>query len=90
MLCLCLVCASLNCDKPRATHHGRATTAVVAPRVLTGRGAIAHATVVAAAEGGFYAGDVPPAPAGMQWWEYLPDVPPLPTPAEILGANYSR
>lgn len=39
---------------------------------------------------GFYVNNLPPAPAGVEWWAYRPGVPLLPTPAEVLGANYSR
>lgn len=38
----------------------------------------------------FYEHDLPPAPAGLEWWEYLPDVPLLPPPAEVLGPNFTR
>ncbi|KAK9811621.1 hypothetical protein WJX72_007134 [[Myrmecia] bisecta] len=33
---------------------------------------------------------VPPAPAGLQWWHYRPEVPPLPDPASYLhDPNYT-
>ncbi|KAL3134039.1 hypothetical protein ABBQ32_008471 [Trebouxia sp. C0010 RCD-2024] len=31
--------------------------------------------------------DVPPAPPGLIWWEYLPGVPPLPDPATYFGLS---
>ncbi|KAK9804434.1 hypothetical protein WJX72_012500 [[Myrmecia] bisecta] len=31
----------------------------------------------------------PPAPPGLEWWHYRPEVPPLPQPQEVLGSNYS-
>ena len=31
--------------------------------------------------------DVPPAPPGLIWWEYLPNVPPLPDPATYFGMS---
>lgn len=30
------------------------------------------------------------APAGLIWWEYLPNVPPLPDPEQELGQAYAR
>ena len=36
----------------------------------------------------FYA-PTPPAPAGLQWWNYAAGVPPLPEPASVLGQAYS-
>ncbi|KAL6782290.1 hypothetical protein ACKKBG_A06245 [Auxenochlorella protothecoides x Auxenochlorella symbiontica] len=45
-------------------------------------------TTTAAPE--FYNTDIPPAPPGLVWWEYLPGVPDLPDPEVLLGANYSR
>lgn len=38
----------------------------------------------------FYEADIPPAPAGLEWWEYKPDVLLLPSPEEVLGPNFSR
>lgn len=38
----------------------------------------------------FYQGNLPPAPAGLEWWEFRPGVPLLPTPAEALGPKYTR
>lgn len=34
-----------------------------------------------------YATDVPPAPPGLIWWEYLNGVPPLPDPATYFGLS---
>ena len=40
-----------------------------------------------------YEEGLPDPPAGLVWWKYLPDVPPLPTPEEYYNntmyANYS-
>lgn len=33
---------------------------------------------------------VPPAPAGLEWWRYADDVPPLPDPSVVLGPLYAR
>eukprot|EP00884_Botryococcus_braunii_P007496 jgi/Botrbrau1/16748/Bobra.0277s0004.1 len=33
---------------------------------------------------------VPPAPAGLIWWEYLTDVPPLPTPQDYFNSSRYR
>jgi hypothetical protein len=37
----------------------------------------------------FYA-PVPPAPAGLVWYQYAPGVPVLPNVSSVLGASYSR
>ena len=37
----------------------------------------------------FYA-PVPPAPAGLIWYEYAPGVPVLPNVSSVLGSAYSR
>ena len=35
--------------------------------------------------------DAPPAPPGLEWWHYKPDVPPLPDPAKFLhNSSYAR
>ena len=37
----------------------------------------------------FYA-PVPPAPAGLIWYQYAPGVPALPNVSSVLGSAYSR
>lgn len=51
---------------------------------------LSHSAPPAAQPPDFYVRNLPPAPAGVEWWEYRPGVPLLPQPAEVLGANYSR
>lgn len=38
----------------------------------------------------FYVHNLPPAPPGLEWWAYRAEVPLLPSPAEVLGPNYTR
>jgi hypothetical protein len=35
----------------------------------------------------FYDKNIPPAPAGLQWWRYKSDVPPLPDPASFFNGS---
>ena len=32
----------------------------------------------------------PPAPPGLEWWQYRADVPPLPDPGTLLGPEYAH
>lgn len=35
--------------------------------------------------------DAPPAPPGLEWWQYKADVPPLPDPAKYFhNSSYAR